>query len=49
MKKVLWFSRHELTETQIADLEKVLGDEIGIVSVNRTIKNVFELKDEIDF
>lgn len=42
-KKVLWFSRHEMTGEQRA----ALGD-VEIVQVNRTINSAFELKDEID-
>lgn len=42
MKKVLWFSRHEMTAEQRA----ALGD-VEIVQVNRTISSAFELQDEI--
>lgn len=43
MKKVMWFSRHEMTEDQRAALGNV-----QIVQVNKTVNTAFELKDEID-
>lgn len=42
-KKVLWFSRHEMSPEQRA----ALGD-CEINQVNRTINSAFELKDEVD-
>ena len=42
-KKVLWFSRHNMTPEQKA----ALGD-CEIVQVNKTINSAFELKNEID-
>ena len=42
-KKVLWFSRHEMTEEQKA----ALGD-VEITQVSRTINSAYELKEEID-
>ena len=42
-KKVLWFSRHEMTEEQ----KNALGD-VEILQVNRTINSAYELKEEID-
>lgn len=42
-KKVLWFSRHEMTEKQ----RKALGN-CEIMQVNKTINSAYELKDEID-
>ena len=43
MKKVLWFSRHEMTEAQ----RKALG-EVEINQIDRTIRRADELKQEID-
>lgn len=43
MKKVLWFSRHEMT----SDQKNALG-ECEIMQVNRTINNAFELIEEIN-
>lgn len=41
-KKVLWFSRHKMTEPQLA----ALGD-VEIVQVDRSIESAFELQEEI--
>ena len=43
-KKILWFSRHNMSETQM----EALGANIEIVTVNKTIQSAFELKEEID-
>ena len=43
MKKVLWFSRHQMTEEQRA----ALGADAEIVQIDRTINSAFELQDEI--
>lgn len=43
MRKVLWFSRHEMT----AEQRKALGN-CEIIQVNKTINSAYELKDEID-
>ena len=42
-KKVLWFSRHEMTSEQ----KEALGD-VEIVQINKTISSAYELKEEID-
>lgn len=42
-KKVLWFSRHEMTEDQRA----ALGD-CEIVQVNKSINSAYELQTEIE-
>ena len=47
MKKVLWFSRHEMTEDQIADLGRIYGD-IEVTQVNKTINTAYELKAEVE-
>ncbi|HHT96648.1 MAG TPA: hypothetical protein GXZ90_01980 [Clostridiales bacterium] len=44
---VLWFSRHELTEDQVLDLQRIYGNDITISQVNRTINSAYELADEI--
>lgn len=41
MKKILWFSRHELTEEQKADLERIYGD----VKVTKTTGTANSWKD----
>lgn len=42
-KKVLWFSRHEMTQDQ----KSALGN-VEILQVNRTIQSAYELQSEID-
>ena len=44
VKKVLWFSRHIMTEEQRA----VLGDNVVINQVDRSLQHAAEIKDEID-
>ena len=46
MKKVLWFSRHELNEDQVCDLRRIFG-EITVSQVNKTINNAYEVQKEI--
>ena len=41
-KKVLWFSRHEMSAEQLA----ALGD-VEINQINRSINSAYELEDEI--
>jgi len=47
IKKVLWFSRHEMSQDQKTDLQRIYGD-ISITQVNKTIQSVYELKDDIN-
>ena len=47
MKKVLWVSRHTMTESQFADLQAIYG-EVELVRVDKTISTANELKDDID-
>lgn len=42
-QNVLWFSRHEMSEAQ----KDALGDVGGITQVNKTIKNAYEIQNEI--
>lgn len=42
-KKVLWFSRHEMTPEQ----RLALGD-CEIIQINKTINSAYEIKDDID-
>lgn len=44
MKNVLWFSRHQMTEEQMA----ALGGDVEINQINKTISSAFELKEEIE-
>ena len=43
-KKVLWFSRHEMTQDQKA----ALGPDVVINQVDKTVQSAFELLDEIE-
>lgn len=47
MKKVFWFSRHELTSEQIEDLRCIFG-EVAVIKVNKTINSAKEIKAEIE-
>jgi len=47
MTKVLWFSRHQMTDEQLASLKRKLG-EIEVVQVNKTIQSARELSAEIE-
>ncbi len=48
MTKILWFSRHQMTEDQIKDLKRIYDDDIAINQINKTISHVSEIKEEID-
>ena len=43
MKKVLWFSRHEMTPEQRA----ALGD-VEVTQINRTVDSAYELQEDIN-
>ena len=47
MKKVLWFSRHEMTPDQSADLTRIFG-EVEINQISKTINTAYELKAEVE-
>ncbi len=42
-KKVLWFSRHIMSDEQ----RSALGDDVEIVNINKTISSAYEISDEI--
>ena len=44
MKKVLWFSRHEMSKEQ----REALGKDTEVVQVNKTISSAYEVQDEIE-
>jgi len=46
MKKILWFSRHDMTEVQKSDLENIFKSTLEINQVNKTVRSAFELADE---
>lgn len=43
MKKVLWVSRHEMTEHQFADLQRVLADEVTLCYWKETVQKAEDL------
>lgn len=47
MKKVLWFSRHAMTEEQKQALIDKL-EEIEITQVNKTITSAYDIREEIE-
>lgn len=47
MKKVLWFSRHEMSLAQKIDLNRIFG-EMEIIHVSKTIDSGFDLQYEIN-
>lgn len=51
MKRILWFSRHDLTKDQLADLNRIYGEEILVKHVNTTAsswKDVAEAGENCD-
>lgn len=47
MKKVLWFSRHNMTADQLTDLNRIFG-EVEVNQLSKTIETAFELKAEVE-
>lgn len=48
MKKVLWISRHTMTEPQYRNLVQVLGDEVQLLPYTETVKRVDVLRPLIE-
>lgn len=46
MKNVLWFSRHQMTPEQEADLHRIYG-EFQLTQVSKTIQTAYELQKEV--
>lgn len=46
-KKVLWFSRHEFSAEQLADLVRIFGN-MEVNQVNKTITSASEIQSDID-
>lgn len=40
MKNILWVSRHQMTETQEADLRRIAADEINVYQYKDTVRDV---------
>ena len=47
MKKVLWFSRHQMSAEQRGDLTRIFG-QVEINQVSKTVNTAYELQAEID-
>ena len=47
MKKVLWISRHEMTNEQKSDLDRVMGDKVELITLKNTIRNVDEVRSSL--
>ena len=43
--KILWFSRHSLTEDQLADLHRIYGEEVEVNHVNTTASSWKDITD----
>lgn len=48
MKKILWFSRHEMTTEQYAALERKFNEKIEVKQISQTINSAFELQTEVE-
>ena len=48
MKRVLWISRHQMTEEQWADLERAMGDRVELTVWPDTVENLMALKPEVE-
>ncbi len=47
MKQVLWISRHQMTETQVNDLARALGDSVELIPWQDTVTELAELLPEL--
>lgn len=43
MKKVLWISRHQMTQPQYDDLSRILGEEIELLPWKETVQEIADL------
>ena len=43
MKQVLWVSRHEMTDSQRSDLERIMGDSIHLMRWTDTVRDISAL------
>ncbi len=48
MKTVLWISRHAMTEPQLRDLARVLGDAVQVLPYTQTVKQADVLRPLIE-
>jgi len=47
MKKLLWISRHSMTEEQLLDLKRIYGYQLDIIQCDKTIKAAGDIADYI--
>lgn len=47
-KKILWLSRHDMTEEQVSDLKRIYGDDTEVTKVDKTIKTADDILDGTD-
>lgn len=43
MKKVLWISRHRMTDVQFTDLQRIMQEEVWLVVYDQTVAKVEQL------
>lgn len=48
MKRVLWISRHQMTEEQRSDLERVMGEEVELHTWAETVTDLADLRPELE-
>lgn len=48
MKTVLWISRHEMTEAQLADLERIMGEDVRLSPWRDTVRDVSVLAPAVE-
>lgn len=48
MKRVLWVSRHEMTEAQRSDLERIMGDSVELETWKDTVRDVNTLRKSVE-
>ena len=48
MKQVLWISRHEMTPSQLQDLERVMGGAVQLTPWRDTVRSLAALQPAID-
>lgn len=48
MKRVFWTSRNQMTSEQLLDLERVMGDSVGLHPLIETVENLEALKPTLD-
>ena len=48
MKNVLWISRHEMTDVQLADLERIMGGPVHLLLWRDTVRDVSALAPAVE-